>query len=112
LVQGEGVPYDLRSEETMSYEDSLVGFTREVDNSTLNMSDYVRVKLVARNVSKVPGVAEGAIVPYLYDLFFEREVVDEQALENTSVQVQVNETERDHPSSAKKGNVMDPSSSS
>jgi hypothetical protein len=49
---------------------SLVGSTREVDKSTLNRSDYVRIKPTARDVTKVPGVAEGAIIPYLYVFFF------------------------------------------
>lgn len=61
--------YDLRSEDTMDYVGSLVGFTTEVDKSTLNRYDYVRIRLAARDVTKVPGVAEGAIIPFLYDLF-------------------------------------------
>jgi hypothetical protein len=90
---------------------SLVGSTREVDKSTLNRSDYVRIKPAARDVTKVPGVAEGAIIPYLYVFFFEREVVDEHAPEKDYVQVQVDKAEKD-PTSAKKSNVLDPSSSS
>jgi hypothetical protein len=34
----------------------------------------VRVRIVARDVCKVPEIAEGAILPYLYDFHFEREV--------------------------------------
>jgi hypothetical protein len=73
-----GVPYDLRSEETIAYVGSLVGFTRDVDKSTLNRSDFVRIQLAARDVTKVPGVAEGAKIPFLCDFFYEREVVEEQ----------------------------------
>jgi hypothetical protein len=96
----------------LAYLGSLVGFTREVDKSTLNRYDYVRIRLAARDVAKVPGVAERPIVPYLYDFFFERKVVDEQAPEKASVQVQVNEAGKDNPTSVKQSNVIDSSSSS
>jgi hypothetical protein len=69
------VPYDKRSEETLAYMGSLVGRTLEVDKSTLSRVDYVRVRIGARDVSKVPEVAEGSIGLYLYDFFFEREIV-------------------------------------
>jgi hypothetical protein len=42
--------------------------------TTLNRADYVRVRIVARDVCKVLEIAEGAILPYLYDFHFEREV--------------------------------------
>jgi hypothetical protein len=69
-----GVPYDKRSIPTMAYVGSLVGATAEVDKSTLGRTDYVRIKIAARDISKVPERAEGAIIPYLYDFLYEREV--------------------------------------
>jgi hypothetical protein len=68
-----GVPYDQRSVATMTYVGSLVGATAEVDKSTLHRTDYVRVKIASRDISKVPAIAEGAILPYLYDFSYERE---------------------------------------
>jgi hypothetical protein len=74
-----GVPYDKTSVPTMAYVGSLVGSTQEVDKSTLNRTDYVRISLAARDITKVPKVAEGAISKYLYDFFFEREVEEKEA---------------------------------
>jgi hypothetical protein len=64
-----------RSDETIAYVGSLVGRTLEVDKSTLSRTDYVRARIGARDVNKVPEVAEVSIGIYLYDFFFEREVV-------------------------------------
>jgi hypothetical protein len=69
-----GIPYDKRSKKTLAYVGSLVSATKEVDRSTLHRADYVRIKIAARDVSKVPEVAEGAILPYIYDFYYEREV--------------------------------------
>jgi hypothetical protein len=60
--------------QTLAYVGSLVGATVEVDKSTLNRTDYVRMKIIARDVSKVLASVEGAISQYLYDFFYEREV--------------------------------------
>jgi hypothetical protein len=81
----------------MAYVGSLVGFTRDVDKSTLNRSDYVRIKLAARVVTKVPGVAKGAIIPFLYDLFYEREVMDEQSPMQVPMQVQMDKDVKELP---------------
>jgi hypothetical protein len=53
-----GVPFDKRSEESMAYVGSLIGATSDVDETTLNRIDYVRVKIVAKDISKVPTVVE------------------------------------------------------
>lgn len=70
-----GIPNDKRSFKTLAYVGSLVGATVEVDEKSLARTDYVRVKIACRDVSKVPPTAEGAIIPYMYDFGFEREVV-------------------------------------
>jgi hypothetical protein len=36
--------------------------------------DYVRVKIVVRDICRIPETAEGDIIPYIYDFHFEREV--------------------------------------
>jgi hypothetical protein len=91
----------------MAYVGSVVGFTRDVDKSTLNRSNFVRIKLATRDVTKMSGVAEGVRIPFLYDFFYEREVVDELR----PMQVHVDKDEKELPHSTKKKNVMDPSSS-
>jgi hypothetical protein len=83
-----GIPYDKRSVKTLAYVGSLVGATIEVDQSSLHGTDYVRMKITARDVSKIPAVAEGAILPFMYDFYFEREVECGAALrKETSVQI-------------------------
>jgi hypothetical protein len=69
-----GIPLDKRSKQTAAFVGSLVGATMEVDMSTLQRPDFVRIKIAARDVSKVPARVEGAILPYLFDFFFEREM--------------------------------------
>jgi hypothetical protein len=61
-----GIPYDLKSEETLAYDGSLVGATMKVDKSSVHRADYGRVKIAARDITKVPAIAEGAILPCLY----------------------------------------------
>jgi hypothetical protein len=48
------IPYDKKSEDTAAYAGSLVGATMEVDKGSLHRPNYVRVKITARDVSKVP----------------------------------------------------------
>jgi hypothetical protein len=66
MIQSKGVPFDKRSKETMAYISSLVGATSEVDESTLTRVDYVRIKITARDIAKVPAKAKGAIIPSLW----------------------------------------------
>lgn len=69
-----GVPYDKRNPKTVAYVGSLFGATVEVDDKSLTRTDYVRIKIACRDITKVPPTAEGAIILYLYDFAFEREV--------------------------------------
>lgn len=52
-----------------------MGVTVEVDDKSLARSEFVRMKIACRDITKVPPVVEGAILPYLYDFEFERDVV-------------------------------------
>jgi hypothetical protein len=54
-----GIPYDKRSMETAAYVGSLVGATMKVDKSYLSRVDYVRVKIAAKDVAKIPQFVEG-----------------------------------------------------
>jgi hypothetical protein len=38
------------------------------------MTYYVRIRIASKDVSKISRIAEGAILPYLYDFQFERGV--------------------------------------
>jgi len=53
----------------------LVGKTMAIDEGTRFNRDYVRVKIACRNVELVPPSAECTLGMYLYDFFFEREMV-------------------------------------
>jgi hypothetical protein len=46
------------------------------------------VKIVARDISKVPEKAEGAIICYLYDFTYEREVGMDPNTEGNTILVQ------------------------
>lgn len=69
-----GIPNDKRSEETLAYVGSLVGVTVEIDEKSLHKQEYVRMGIACRDITKVPKSAEGAIIPYIYDFLYEREV--------------------------------------
>jgi hypothetical protein len=88
-----GIPYDKRSEETVAYAGSLVGGTVSVDKSSLSRMDYVRIKLAVRDLEKVPTTAEGAIIPFLYDFSYEREVELVQNLDEDASMVRVDKEE-------------------
>jgi hypothetical protein len=82
-----GIPDDKKSEDPAAYAGSLVGATMEVDKGSLHRPDYVRVKIAARDVSKVPEIAEGAIIPFLYDFHYEREI--EMDIPNLGIEIPV-----------------------
>jgi hypothetical protein len=63
--QVKGIPNDKGSIPTLAYVGSLVGATVETDDNSLHRIDYVRIKIAAKVVAKVPEVAEGAIIPYM-----------------------------------------------
>lgn len=89
LQSAKGIPHDKRSMETCAYGGSLVGVAREVDERTLHKHEYVRICIACWDVSKVPDVVEGAIVPYIYDFHFEREVIISEKNLDTSSKVTV-----------------------
>jgi hypothetical protein len=92
-----GIPYDKRSEETTAYAGSLVGGIVFVDKSSLSKMDYDRVKLVVRDLEKVLPTAEGAIIPFLYDFSYEREVELVQNLDDdVSMVIRVDQEEQNH----------------
>lgn len=59
---------------TLAYVGSMVGVTTEIDESSINKQEFVRMKICCRDVAKVPESVEDLIVPNLYGFFFEREV--------------------------------------
>jgi hypothetical protein len=71
----------------MAYVGSLVGVTSEVDKSTLHRTDYVRINIIAKNVSKIPETFEGAILPFMYDFSYEREVEMSSKVEGATIKI-------------------------
>jgi hypothetical protein len=63
-----------RSIPTLAYVGSLIRAIREIDKDSLHRTDFIRIKIAVKDVSKVPEVVEGAILPFLYDFYFEREM--------------------------------------
>jgi hypothetical protein len=96
-----GIPSDKKSEEIAAYVGSLVGATVEVDEASLQRPDYVRVKIAAQDVSKVPEIVEGAIIPFLYDFYYEREM--EMGDPNPGVDIRVTSEKKESESNSKDG---------
>jgi hypothetical protein len=94
--QVRGIPCDKTCEETVAYAGSLVGAIVFMDKSSLSRMDYVRVKLAVRDLEKVPATAEGAIIPFLYDFSYEREVELVQNLDEDASMVRVDQKEQNH----------------
>jgi hypothetical protein len=69
-----------------------------VDKSTLSRTDYVRIKIATRDISKVPARAEGAIIPFLYDFLCVREVEIGSSSEGGKIAVQLDKSGEVHPS--------------
>jgi hypothetical protein len=102
--QVKGIPNDKGSIPTLAYVGSLVGATVETDDNSLHRIDYVRIKIAAKVVTKVPEVAEGAIIPFLYDFYFEREVEWENTRKEGSIKVGTNRGADAQPSPKKRRN--------
>jgi hypothetical protein len=60
--------------EIAAYVGSLVGGTMSVDMTTLHRDDYARIKIVAKDVSKITETVEGVVIPCMFDFHFEKEV--------------------------------------
>ncbi|KAG2596797.1 uncharacterized protein LOC120706513 [Panicum virgatum] len=70
-----GIPPDQRSLRTIAKVGGLVGKTLEIDEKTRYRNDYVRMRIACRDVTQVPAVAESSLGLFIYDFFFEREMV-------------------------------------
>lgn len=64
-----GIPSDQRSIKTIAKVGGLVGKTIEIDETTRNRNDFVRIKLACRDVSQVPNSAENTLGMLIYDFF-------------------------------------------
>jgi hypothetical protein len=73
----------------------------EVDEASLQRPDCVRVKIAARDVSKVPEIAEGAIIPFLYDFYYKREM--EMGDPNPRVEIRVTSEKKESEPNSKDG---------
>uniref|UniRef100_A0A8I6WEV5 DUF4283 domain-containing protein n=1 Tax=Hordeum vulgare subsp. vulgare TaxID=112509 RepID=A0A8I6WEV5_HORVV len=61
------IPLDKRHEKNIAYVGSLVGVTLEIDKSTINSPESVRIKLVCRDADDIPAVVEGVLGGHFYD---------------------------------------------
>ncbi|PWZ38285.1 hypothetical protein Zm00014a_041421 [Zea mays] len=87
-----GIPMEQRSLVTIAKVGGLVGKVVEVDEKTRLRNEYVRARIACRDVTAVPGVVESAIGMFLYDFFFEREILMEDEEGNAEIEVKVDES--------------------
>lgn len=106
-----GIPSDKRSIKTLAYVGSLMGATVEIDDKSLSGYEFVRIKIACRDVTKVPQFVEGAIVPYLCDFEYEREVVMPTQPPRETIQVHISGSNT-NPTPKKPGLTMNESSDS
>ncbi|TVU24463.1 hypothetical protein EJB05_26904, partial [Eragrostis curvula] len=107
-----GIPYDKRTEETLAYVGSLVGAIVDIDERSLYKQDYVRIKIACKDVTKVPPSTEGAIIPHMYDFFFEREVTMPSKPREIDIKISTSaQGEQPTPKKKKTNNVEEGSTS-
>jgi hypothetical protein len=68
-----GIPDDQRGIRTIAKVGGLVGKTVAIDESTRFNPEFVRIKIVCRDVLEIPESAEGNLGMYIFDFFYERE---------------------------------------
>jgi hypothetical protein len=96
-----GIPYDKRSIPTLAYVGSLVVATVEIDEESMHRADFVRIKIAAKEVAKVPEIVEGATIPFLYDFYYERELELGNARNKTTGRVSAGNESGPQPSPKK-----------
>lgn len=89
------IPPDQRSVRTYAKVGGLVGKVVEIDEKSRFRSDFVRMKIACRDVSKVPRKAKGTLGMAIHDFIFEREVSEEVAGRVLSSGIKVGDN--DHP---------------
>lgn len=85
------IPADQRSVRTIAKVGGLVGKVMEIDEKTRYRADYVRMKIVCRDVLKVPKVAEGTLGIHIHDFIFEREVQEGQTIKTLNSGMKITE---------------------
>jgi hypothetical protein len=101
-----GIPVDQRSIRTITNVAGLVGKAIDIDEATRTNSEYVRVQIACREVTKVPVVAEGTLGLMIYDFSFEREM--EAAEGNKMEKIPTKNHESGGPPSPKRPRVETP----
>ncbi|VAH20722.1 unnamed protein product [Triticum turgidum subsp. durum] len=79
-VNVSNIPLDKRCEKNIAYVGSLVGVTLDIDKSTVNGPESVRIKLGCRDAEDIPAKAEGVLGDHFYDFFYS---VDKILVKNT-----------------------------
>jgi hypothetical protein len=86
-----------------------VGATAEVDVSSLSRIEYARMKIAARDISRIPESAKRVVLPYLYDFYYEREVEDVEVDQKIEIQVPIGQGGGQHNQKKAKPNDQEPS---
>uniref|UniRef100_A0A453GS73 DUF4283 domain-containing protein n=1 Tax=Aegilops tauschii subsp. strangulata TaxID=200361 RepID=A0A453GS73_AEGTS len=69
-VNVSNIPLDKRHERNIAYVGSLVGVTLDIDKTTVNRPEYVRIKLGCRDAEDIPAKAEGVLGGHFNDFFY------------------------------------------
>jgi hypothetical protein len=84
-----GIPPDQRSLRTIAKVGDLVGKTTAIDENTRFNTEYVRIKIVCREVEAIPESAEGCLGMHIYDFFYEREKNEKDKAERRKEETKV-----------------------
>lgn len=77
-VVAENVPEELRNFQAICELGSALGAVEEVDLKALEMQNCVRFKVHVKSISMIPPVLEVGVKPYLFDIFFKIDGVEEE----------------------------------
>lgn len=101
-----GIPIDQRAVKTIAKIGVLVGKVLAIDERCRSRSNFVRIKLACRDVSRVPAVAESTLGLRIYDFSFEREV--EESSSNDTLRAGEKIGDPSNQSSSKKPRMEEP----
>uniref|UniRef100_A0A453A3K0 DUF4283 domain-containing protein n=1 Tax=Aegilops tauschii subsp. strangulata TaxID=200361 RepID=A0A453A3K0_AEGTS len=69
-VNVSNIPLEKGHEKNIAYVGSLVGVTLDIDKSTVNRPESVRIKLGCRDPENIQEKAEGVLGDHFYDFFY------------------------------------------
>lgn len=84
-IRAENVPEEIQNYQAICELGSTIGAVEEIDVEALETKDIVRFKVNVKSVSMIPSVIEIGIKPFLYDIFFKVESLDEEGWNDDTV---------------------------